>query len=90
MANNNRIVYLVSCSAKGVAELVENRLHEMRENGDKITKSEIATMIESTVELSLSINEWHIQQALLEKAQADIDIEELFNEYGHEDENTAG
>ena len=87
MAINDRIAYLVSCSANGVAESVKNRLYEMRENGDEITKNEIATMIESTVELSLSENEWHIQQALLEKAQAEIDVEALFNEYGPENED---
>ena len=87
MAINDRIAYLVSCSANGVAESVENRLHEMRENSDEITKNKIATMIESTVELSLSENEWHIQQALLEKAQAEINVEALFNEYGTENED---
>ena len=82
---NERILSLIKMSANGVIESVTNNLHEKHEEGEEITRSEIESMVESTVDLSLSENEWHIQQALLTAVNEEIDIDDLLEEYGQDE-----
>ena len=79
--NNDRILNLLSISADGVISHVENSLHELRDEGEKITRSEIETLCESTVEGHLTEMEWHLQEALNAKVRDQIDIEALLEEY---------
>ena len=82
---DKRIIFLVNTSAHGVIEMVRNALHEKFKDGEEITRSEIEGMVESTVSLSLSEEEWHIKQALLETVNNNIDINDLLEEYGQTD-----
>lgn len=79
---DERILFLVNTSASGVIEHVTERLHEKCEDGEEITRSEIESLVESTVDLSLSNEEWHIRQALLETVNHKISINDLLEEYG--------
>ena len=83
---DGRILSLVKISANGVIESITNAIHEKCEDGEEITRTEIESMIESTVDLTLSVNEWHIQQALLTAVNEEIDIDDLLEQYSHEDE----
>ena len=79
--NNERILFLLSTSADGVIGHVENSLHELRDEGEKITRSQIENLCESTVEGHLTEMEWHLQEALNVKVRDQIDIEALLEEY---------
>ena len=83
---DERILSLVKMSANGVIESITNSLHKLCEDGKEITRSEIQSMIESTVDLSLSENEWHIQQALITAVNEEIDINDLLEEYSQENQ----
>ena len=82
---DERILFLVNTSAHGVIEMVTNNLHSKCEDGEEITKEEIEAMVESSVSLTLSEEEWHIKQALLETVNNDINIDNLLKEYGQTD-----
>ena len=81
--NNEQILNLLSISADGVIGHVENSLHELRDEGREITRSEIESLVGATVEGHLTEMEWHLQQALKVKVQDQIDIEDLLEEYGN-------
>ena len=82
--NNERILNLLSLSADGVISHVENSLHELRDEGREITRSEIESLVvASSVETHLTEMEWHLQQALKVKVEDQIDIEDLLEEYAN-------
>ena len=76
-----RIASLVSMAAKGVIDHVENTLYEYAEEGREITRSEIETMLESGVKLTMTESEWHMQKALQETVDEMADIEDMLENY---------
>ena len=83
---NNRTKNLLEIAAYGIIENIKENLHNQFEDGVKITYSTVETLIESTTKTALSENEWHINQALLEIVKEQIDIDDLLEEYSHEEE----
>ena len=83
---NNRIKNLLEIAAYSIIENIKENLHNQFEDGVKITYSTVETLIKSTTKTALSENEWHINRALLEIVKEQIDIDDLLEEYSHEEE----
>ena len=81
---SDRILSLLSQSANGIIEDLENTLRGKFEDGEEITRNEINRLIAMGVETHLIERGWHLQEALKIAVGKEIDIDDLLEEYSHE------
>ena len=77
----NAVASWLNIAVHGILEHVEESLYELNESGEEITRSTIESLIESTTELSLNNEEYHIMQAVIYMAKEEASIEDLLEEY---------
>jgi len=84
---NDRITNLLEMAAYGIIENIRENIHGQFEDGQEITRSTVENLIDSTTEIALSENEWHIKEAVIEVVKEEISIDDILDEFSHDEED---